>query len=113
VHDQHTLLNGILWILYAAAPWCDLLVRQGLWAHGSQLLSPLALGWGAERSFAAAQTQVGAKGRIDRKAYYIAGTIIRFDSLMFRVCKQAQAITIRRAPHMGVYIQGWRKPIRI
>lgn len=62
--DHRRFLNGILWMLRTGAPWRDLLERCGPWRSVASRFYRWQRAGIWERSFAAAQAQADAEGKL-------------------------------------------------
>lgn len=75
--DDRRVINGILWILRAGAPWRDLPERYGKWGTISSRFYRWRQAGVFDRLFAVLQQEVDALGRIDWQVHFVDGTVIR------------------------------------
>jgi transposase len=75
--DHHTVINGILWILHAGAPWRDLPECYGPW----QTVYDRFNRWRKDGTWARIVTrllrQLERRGRIGRDLWCVDSTIVR------------------------------------
>lgn len=76
-HDDHQVINGILWVLRTGAPWRDLPERFGPWKTvNSRFYRWRAAGiW--DRILAGLQQEADGDRRVDWEVHYVDGSIVR------------------------------------
>lgn len=76
-HDDHRVINAILWVLRTGAPWRDLPERYGPWKTANSRFYRWRDSGVWDRLLAALQTEAETQKRIDWDTHYVDGTVVR------------------------------------
>jgi transposase len=71
------MINGILWVLRAGAPWRDLPERYGPWSTVASRFYRWRQAGIWDQLFARLQSQQDAAGAVDWEVHFVDGTIVR------------------------------------
>ena len=75
--DHRTIINGILWMLRAGAPWRDMPERYGPWPTVATRFYRWRKRGLWDRLMAEVQQRADAAGQIDWEVHYADGTVVR------------------------------------
>jgi transposase len=96
--DPREMLDGVLWVLRAGAPWRDLPERFGPWQTVYDYFSAWRKGGVFDRVLEALQIRLGQDGKIDWDLWCIDGSSVRAARCAAGAAKKVAAGTPRNRP---------------